>query len=508
MVEKSFSSVELGFTDLSPAGLMGGEIVPASCPSNPHTGTVFACSNPACVANYGASCSGGTNVCGKTGGSGTIQCDGRCGTSQSDSYSTWTNSSASDTCNGDSTTEFTCPSGANGICVDNVTESECTRVARGGGSCDRNGCTPIIYETTCKTLSSKTRQVSCTTGYSPVIVSDSSCPAPIADLRVNNSDAPTIPWSDRPGGSWTSENARSCDYYDVTNGNRLLGGNLGTSGTIKPANGYTQNTTHKIICKNNANQTGSDTVAITVLPRPVASISASPENIISRNGKTSISWSSTNSIRCGINKIANGRNSTWQSSLPPNSTTPIEDSINTHTVYSIICYNEVGGASEQKTVTVSYGANPKPECDDGIDNDLDNLKDLSDPDCTSKTDKLEARTTSPFITGGGGSGGSGTGGSGSGGVGIPPIQIDVNPKLISPNEQVTISWLLQNSVSSCDLYNKSANRRLSRNIERTGSGAGSYKAAISKNTVFQIICRNPTTQSAQITARTELVAEQ
>ena len=86
---ESSSSPEVGFSSLSPSGSLGGEILPASCESNPGHCIQSSCDKNGCyctayevvnccVPNQGQTCSSSLNSCGQTQSNGSIQCNGSC----------------------------------------------------------------------------------------------------------------------------------------------------------------------------------------------------------------------------------------------------------------------------------------------------------------------------------------------------------------------------------------------------------------------------------------------
>ena len=86
---ESSSSPEVGFSSLSPSGSLGGEILPASCESNPGHCIQSSCDKNGCyctayevvnccVPNQGQACTSSANACGQTQSNGSIQCNGSC----------------------------------------------------------------------------------------------------------------------------------------------------------------------------------------------------------------------------------------------------------------------------------------------------------------------------------------------------------------------------------------------------------------------------------------------
>lgn len=197
------------------------------------------------------------------------------------------------------------------------------------------------------------------------------------DSEANNPDIPqnpvqlgTVFVGSSPSSSsgtatinWTTTDATSCTagggWTGEKNGDMKFTGNPPTNGAGYQNNTFTVSgvTSYTMQCSRPYAPSATPVKTVTIWPYPrITGLSASPNPVYAGNNYT-ISWSSTNTVRCSLS------NGPWNSPSPSSSATsgsdtenwPYNDNSSTRT-YTVTCYDPIG-RSDSSYITVSPNGN-------------------------------------------------------------------------------------------------------------------------------------------------------
>ncbi len=341
-------SSEVGFVSLSPNGVSGGVIIPASCESGAGEGGVAhfagdtsgncfvgnACAPNPNPAGFGSACTSAANACGQTQSNGTIQCNGSCSSTPpaiSSCPATTASLSASPNPivrNGRSTLTWSSTNATS--CTAGGPWSNLTPPT--GDALNGSGLTdPLTADTTftfqCTGLAGTSPLASVTVGVLPT-----------ANLLAEPNP---IDSGQSTRLKWRSTNATSC----------TAAGGFSTGGAVNNSTGVlvgplTQNPTENptvfaITCTGLGGSVNANT-SVTVL-QPDASITASPLRVTAGTAST-ITWSASQVTSCSV--ASNPLGFSGVGLVDSKSAT-----INTQTTFTITC--QTNGAPISKSVTVN-----------------------------------------------------------------------------------------------------------------------------------------------------------
>lgn len=151
--------------------------------------------------------------------------------------------------------------------------------------------------------------------------------------------------------SWTSAGATSCE---LDPGNHRASGNTGS----KAITNLTATTTYRVVCSNNAGNTASNSVKVTVTANPtpqppqIATFTAKPPSV-GTGGRSTLSWSASNVVADGCSLSPGpltsvSANSSW---LTP--------ALDRSMAYTLTCKNGAGQTTS-KSVSVRVAETPIP----------------------------------------------------------------------------------------------------------------------------------------------------
>ncbi len=154
---------------------------------------------------------------------------------------------------------------------------------------------------------------------------------------------------------WSVVNATSCNATGGANG---WAGSKSASGGSFYTSTLTSTTTYTITCTNNAGQSATDTVTISVSGQPVTppsvDLTASQTNV-SYGDATTLTWVTTgNATSCNATNGTNG----WSGAKSISGGSFYTGALTNTTTYTITCSNTGGSASDTVTVNVNAQQNP------------------------------------------------------------------------------------------------------------------------------------------------------
>ena len=346
---ESSSSPEVGFSSLSPSGSLGGEILPASCESNPGHCIQSSCDKNGCyctayevvnccVPNQGQTCSSSLNSCGQTQSNGSIQCNGSCSSTPPANPPGYGNA-----CTGATSSPNACgqtsPGGAGSI--------QCNGSCSGAtGSTPANppwlgvGCSSAANA--CGQTNSGT--YNCAGTCSASTPPNSACPAPPLAFSAN---PVTIVSGNSSTLTWTPTNAASCWAW----GGGIDGWKTPTGGNqvVSPAT----TTTYFMECWNSTSvSSGVKQAAVNVtVPIPTVDLKINGSNgplNLTQGATKNISWTTANAASC---TASSSDGFSGSKSVPTGEESVIANVTSNHT---LTCLNSLGnGNSDSVQVNVS-----------------------------------------------------------------------------------------------------------------------------------------------------------